>query len=86
MQGSGKTALRQLGWRFVWMTLVLFTAMILGIWAGSAFFPQLLGLWGDYDYVVGTTLIAAVMFGGLYAAAAALWPATPERRNPSGAR
>lgn len=77
VKNADRQALRLLGRRFVWMTLAIYAAMTLGLWIAHAAFPGVLGPWWDYDYLVGVSLIGALAFGGLYAAALALWPERP---------
>ena len=77
VQMSDREALRLLGRRFAWMTLVIYAALTLGLWIAHAAFPSVLGPTWDYDYLVSTSLIGALAFGGLYAAALALWPGRP---------
>ncbi len=81
LESADKDTLRQMGRRFLWMTLVLYAAVTLGLWVAHALFLSTLVL-GDYDYVVSTSLIGAVAFGGLYAAAVALRPGKPGRAVP----
>lgn len=81
---SDRETLRLLGRRFVWMTLVIYAALTLGLWIAHAAFPSVLGPTWDYDYLVRTSLVGALAFGGLYAAALALWPERPA--EPSLAR
>jgi len=76
-EASDKEALRLLGRRFVWMTLVLYAALTIGLWLAHAAFQNVLGPWMDYDYLVSTSLMGAIAFGGLYAAALALRVARP---------
>ncbi len=80
MKTSDNEALRLLGRRFVWMTLVLYAVLTLGLWIAHAAFPNVLGPWWDYDYLVRNSLIGALTFGGMYAAAFAL--RTDRRRKP----
>ena len=79
MEPSDKQALRTLGWRFVWMTLAIYAALTIGLWLAHALFPGVVGPTMDYDYLVGVSLIAALAFGGLYAAALALRPGGPAK-------
>ncbi len=81
LESADKEALRHLGRRFLWMTLALYAALTLGLWIAHAVAPATLGL-GDYDYVVSVSLLGAVAFGGLYAAAMALRPGKPGKAVP----
>lgn len=80
---SDKQTLRLLGRRFVWMTLVLYAALTLGLWVAHATFPSALGPSWDYDYLVSVSLIGALAFGGMYAAVLALWPERPATSSPA---
>lgn len=77
-QPSDKQALLHLGRRFAWISLAIYGALILGLWAANALFPDAIGPVTDYSLTTGA--IAAVTFGGLFAAALALWPG-PSRKT-----
>lgn len=76
MDPSDRTALRVAGRRFVWMTLVIYAGLTVGLWAVHAAFPNALG--AVTDYTVEVSLLSAIAFGGLYAAALTLRPGRPE--------
>lgn len=69
---SDKTALKVAGRRFVWMTVALFGGLTIGFWAVHAMFPSILGALTNYTIEVSG--IAAIAFGGSYAAALSLRP------------
>lgn len=81
---SDKEALIQTGRRFAWTTLALYAVLSIGLWVAGVLFPGSIG--AVTDYTVSTSLLAAVAFGGLYAAAMALRPVRPKDSTPSGAR
>ncbi len=84
MKSSDKEALIQAGRRFAWMTLALYAFLSIGLWLAWVLFPGSIGT--VTEYTVSTSLIAAVTFGGLYAAAMALRSARPTESTPSSAR
>ena len=84
MNPTDKEALVRFGRRFAWMTLVLYAGLTLGLWLTAAIFPDNIG--PVTDYTVSISLIGAVTFGGLYAAALALRPGGPKDSPPADAR
>ena len=76
MDLSERTALRVAGRRFVWMTLVIYAGLTIGLWAAHATLPSALG--AVTNYTIEVSLIAAIAFGGLYAAALTLRPVRPK--------
>ena len=73
---SDRATLRVAGRRFLWMTLVLYAGLTIGLWAAHATFPSALG--AVTNYTIEVSLIAAIAFGGLYAAAQTLRPIRPK--------
>jgi hypothetical protein len=82
--GSDKEALVLAIRRFGWMSFVLYAIMSVGLWLAWVLFPRVIGT--VTDYTISISLLAAVTFGGLYAAAMALRPVPPKESTPSGAR
>ena len=81
-EASDKEALTLLARRFAWMTVALYVILIAGFAVAHAIFPDRIG---SVDaYVLTTSLIGAVTFGGLYAAATALRPARTEDQPTTG--
>ncbi|HLE54629.1 MAG TPA: hypothetical protein VI999_05285 [Thermoplasmata archaeon] len=70
--------------RFAWMTLAIYACLTVGLWLARVVFPNVIGPSMDYDYVVSASVIAAVAFGGMYAAAMALRPAPPDESVTAG--
>lgn len=54
----------------MWLFLAIYAALSLGLWASHAAFPGAMG--PVTDYTVSTSLIGALTFGGMYAAAVSL--------------
>ncbi len=77
MDSSDKYELRLAGIRFAWATLLLYAGLTVGLWAAHLAFPQSMG--AVNNYTVEVSLIGAVAFGGLYAAAMTLHPTRPTR-------
>ncbi len=71
--------------RFVGMTLVIYAALTVGLWLAHAISPGTFGPGLEFDYVVSVSLIAALTFGGLFAAALALRPIRPRESEPARA-
>jgi len=73
---ADKAALRVAGRRFVWMALALYAGLTIGLWVAHATFPAAIG--AVTNYTVEVSLIGAIAFGGLYAAAVSLRPVRPK--------
>lgn len=71
-----KDALRAAARRFAWMTLAIYAGLTVGLWIAHAMFPETMG--AVTDYTVSVSLMGAITFGGLYAAAMTLRPAKPQ--------
>lgn len=56
--------------RFVWLVLVIYAALTVGLWLAHALAPSSIG--AVTDYTISVSLIGAVTFGGLFAAGTAL--------------
>lgn len=68
MKPSDTAALRLLSRRFVWMTLAAYAFMSVGLWVANLVFP----LGGVDAYTTEISIIGALTFSGLYAAASVL--------------
>jgi len=71
-----KDALRAAARRFAWMTLAIYAGLTVGLWIAHAMFPETMG--AVTDYTVSVSLMGAITFGGLYAAAMTLRPTKPQ--------
>ena len=76
MDPSDRTVLSVAWRRFVWMTLVLYAGLTVSLWAAHAALPGAIG--GVTDYTIEVSLVGAIAFAGLYAAALTLRPVLPK--------
>lgn len=64
------------GRRFFWLYWTLFAALVVGLLAAHWLLPTVMGPLSDFrlSYIITISIIGALTFGGLYAAASALRP------------